>query len=179
MDLKGAAPADYITLAETLQREYGCLHGLVHNAAMLGALTPMSHYDDQLWFEVLQTNLNAPYLLTRNCMELLRCAPDASVLFMADRVGRRGRAYWGAYGVSKAGIENFSRLLAEELEDNTNIRVNTYDPGPVRTALRLIAFPAEDRDALPLPEQVITPCLYLLGAVSRGVSGRQFAFRGS
>ena len=175
MDLKGATPADYEVLAETLLREFGRLDGLVHNAAVLGTLTPLSQYDDELWFENLQTNLNAPYLLTRNCLDLLGRADDASILFMADSVGRHGKAYWGAYGVAKAGIENMAQVLADELEDNTRIRVNTYDPGPVRTALRLIAYPAENRDALPLPGDVIPTCLYLLGPDSKGVSGRQFA----
>ena len=177
MDLKGATPADYAALAQTLQQEFGRLDGLVHSAALLGALTPLSHYDDELWFEILQTNLNAPYLLTRNCLDLLGRADDASVLFMSDAVGRHGKAYWGAYGVAKAGIENMAQVLADELEDNTRIRVNTYDPGPVRTALRLIAYPAENRDALALPVEVITPCLYLLGPDSKGITGQQFTFR--
>jgi NAD(P)-dependent dehydrogenase (short-subunit alcohol dehydrogenase family) len=175
MDLKGATPADYAALAETLAQEFGRLDGLVHNAAQLGTLTPLSHYDDELWFEILQTNLNAPYLLTRNCLDLLGRSDDASVLFMADSVGRHGKAYWGAYGVAKAGIENLSQILADELEDNTSIRVNSYDPGPVRTALRLIAYPAEDRDALALPAEVIVPCVYLLGPDSKGITGRQFS----
>ncbi len=177
MDLKGATPADYAALAQTLQQEFGRLDGLVHNAALLGALTPLSHYDDELWFEILQTNLNAPYLLTRNCLDLLGRADDASVLFMTDTVGRHGKAYWGAYGVAKAGIENMAQVLADELEDNARIRVNTYDPGPVRTALRLIAYPAENRDALALPVEVINPCLYLLGPDSKGITGQQFSFR--
>ena len=177
MDLKGATPADYAALAQTLQQEFGRLDGLVHNAALLGALTPLSHYDDELWFEILQTNLNAPYLLTRNCLDLLGRADDASVLFMSDAVGRHGKAYWGAYGVAKAGIENMAQVLADELKDNTRIRVNTYDPGAVRTALRLIAYPAENRDALALPVKVITPCLYLLGPDSKGITGQQFTFR--
>jgi NAD(P)-dependent dehydrogenase (short-subunit alcohol dehydrogenase family) len=174
MDLKGAAPADYAALAATLDSEFGRLDGLVHNAAMLGTLTPLAYYDDELWFETLQTNLNAPYLLTRNCLDLLGRSDDASVLFLGDSVGRHGKAYWGAYGVAKAGIENLSQILADELEDNTTIRVNSYDPGAVRTALRLIAYPAENRDALALPGDVIDPCLYLLGPDSRGTTGRQF-----
>lgn len=177
MDLKGATPADYATLAATLDQEFGRLDGLVHNAATLGTLTPLSHYDDELWFEILQTNLNAPYLLTRICLDLLGRADDASVLFMADSVGRHGKAYWGAYGIAKAGIENMAQVLADELEDNTKIRVNTYDPGPVRTALRLIAYPAENRDALAMPADVIRPCLYLLGPDSRGITGQQFSVR--
>ena len=179
MDLKGAAPEDYGALAQTLAQEFGRLDGLVHNAALLGTLTPLSHYDDELWFEILQTNLNAPYLLTRNCLDLLGRADDASVLFMADKVGRHGKAYWGAYGVAKAGIENMAQVLADELEDNTKIRVNTFDPGPVRTALRLIAYPAENRDALALPADVINPCIYLLGPDSKGITGQQFLLRTS
>ena len=177
MDLRGATPADYTILAETLGREFGRLDGLVHNAATLGTLTPLGHYDDELWFEILQTNLNASYLLTRNCLDLLGRADDASILFMGDSVGRHGKAYWGAYGVAKAGIENMAQLLADELEDNTGIRVNTYDPGSVRTALRLIAYPAEKRDALAMPADVINPCLYLLGPDSRGITGQQFSVR--
>ena len=175
MDLKGAAPADYAALAGTVDNEFGRLDGLVHNAAMLGTLTPLAYHDDELWFEILQTNLNAPYLLTRNCLDLLGRSDDASVLFLGDSVGRHGKAYWGAYGVAKAGIENLSQTLADELEDNTKIRVNSYDPGAVRTALRLIAYPAENRDALARPEDVIAPCLYLLGPDSRGITGQQFS----
>ena len=174
MDLKGATAADYRSLAEVLEKEFGRLDGLVHNAAYLGTLIPLAHCDDELWLDVMQINLNAPFLLTRSCLGLLQMSAAGAVLFLSDSVGRHGKAYWGAYGIAKAGIENMAQTLADELESNTTIRVNTYDPGPVRTALRLIAYPAENREALATPEAVIKPCLYLLGPDSKGITGQQF-----
>jgi NAD(P)-dependent dehydrogenase (short-subunit alcohol dehydrogenase family) len=174
MDLKSAIAADYRSLAEVLEKEFGRLDGLVHNAAYLGTLIPLAHCDDELWLEVMQTNLNAPFLLTRSCLGLLEMSDAAAVLFLSDSVGRHGKAYWGAYGIAKAGLENMAQTLADELESNTTVRVNTYDPGPVRTALRLIAYPAENREALATPDAVIKPCLYLLGPDSKGITGQQF-----
>ncbi len=174
MNLEGATEKDYLDLAETLEREFGRLDGLLHNAAMLGALIPLAHYETELWYRVLQVNLNAPFLLTRSCLGLLMKSDDASVLFCSDAVGRQGRAYWGAYGVSKAGIENLMQTLADELEANTSVRVNSFDPGPVATALRSLAYPGENPARLPQPEDVVRPILYLMGPDARGVTGRQF-----
>jgi len=174
MDLQGAEPDDYTQLAATLADEFGHLDGLVHNAAQLGALVPFANYDNELWFQNLQANLNAPYLLTTACLGLLNASEDASIVFTSDAVGRKGKAYWGAYGVSKAGMEIFMQTLAEELESNTSIRVNSLDPGPVHTALRRIAYPAEDSSQLRSPADVTRAFLYLIGPESRGITGRQF-----
>jgi NAD(P)-dependent dehydrogenase (short-subunit alcohol dehydrogenase family) len=175
LDLQGATPDDYATLAQTLEREFGRLHGLVHNAALLGALIPLAHFDDELWHQVMQINLHAPYLLTRACLDLMtRSGDDASIVFTSDAAGRRGKAYWGAYGIAKAGLENMMQILADELEANTPVRANSIDPGAVRTALRLIAYPAEDRSRLRTADAVLRPFLYLLSTDSRGISGRQF-----
>jgi NAD(P)-dependent dehydrogenase (short-subunit alcohol dehydrogenase family) len=175
MDLRGATPADYQSLADALDREFGRLDGLVHNAACLGTLVPLSHTGDELWYEVMQTNLHAPFQMTRACLALLERPQDAAIVFNSDRVGRHGKAYWGAYGISKAGIENMMQVLADELDTNTGIRVNSIDPGAVRTALRAIAYPAEDRNRLNLPADVANPFLYLLGPDSKGITGQQFA----
>ena len=175
MDLKGATPDDYATLTETIAKEFGKLDGLVHNAANLGALVPFANFEHELWFETLQINLNAPYLLTLACLDLLLQSKDASIVFTADASGRHGKAYWGAYAVSKAGAEGFMQVLADELEANTAIRVNSLDPGAVRTGLRLMAYPYEDRDALPLPADVVKPFLYLLGPDSKGITGQQLS----
>ncbi len=174
MDLQGAEPDDYSRLATTLADEFGHLDGLIHNAAQLGALVPFANYDNELWFQNLQANLNAPYLLTMACLGLLNSSEDASIVFTSDAVGRKGKAYWGAYGVSKAGMEIFMQTLAEELESNTSIRVNSIDPGAVNTALRRIAYPAEDSSLLRSPEEVTRPFLYLVGPESRGITGKQF-----
>ena len=173
MNLEGATPRDYEELALTLEGEFGRLDGLLHNAAVLGTLAPIAHYDVELWYQVLQTNLTAPFLLTKACLGLLMSVPDASIVMTSDRVGRKGRAYWGAYGVAKAGLENFMQILADELEDNTSVRVNSVDPGPVRTRLRSQAYPAEDPASLAKPEAVLKPLLYLMGPDSRGITGRQ------
>jgi len=175
MDLKGATPDDYISLAETLAKEFRHLDGLVHNAAHLGALVPFANFEHELWFETLQINLNAPYLLTTACLGLLQQSRDASIVFASDAVGRHGKAYWGAYAVSKAGAEGFMQVLADELEANTPIRVNSLDPGPVRTALRRMAYPYEDRNSLPAPADVVKPFLFLLGPDSRGITGQQLS----
>lgn len=174
LDLQGAEPDDYTRLAATLADEFGHLDGLVHNAAQLGALVPFANFDNELWFQTLQSNLNAPYLLTMACLGLLNASKDATIVFTSDAAGRKGKAYWGAYGVSKAGMEIFMQTLAEELESNTPIRVNSIDPGPVHTALRRIAYPAEDSSTLKSPEDVTRPFLYLAGPESRGITGQQF-----
>jgi NAD(P)-dependent dehydrogenase (short-subunit alcohol dehydrogenase family) len=173
MDLQGASPDDYLELANTLEKEFQRLDGLIHNAAQLGALVPFANFDNELWFQTLQVNLNAPFLMTTACLGLLNNSPDASIIFSSDTTGRKGKAYWGAYGVSKAALEGFMQILADELEANTSVRVNSIDPGPVRTALRLMAYPAEDRDALNLPDDITKPFLYLVGPDIKGITGQQ------
>lgn len=172
MNLEGAAPKDHADLAETLAREFGRLDGLLHNATQLGTLTPLEHYDLQLWYRVMQVNLHAPFLLTRACIPVLRQSPDASVLFTSSEVGRRGRAYWGAYAVSNAALEGLMQVLADELEANTHIRVNSIDPGLVRTRLFAQAYPARDPASVPEPAAVLSSYLYLMGPDSRGTNGQ-------
>jgi NAD(P)-dependent dehydrogenase (short-subunit alcohol dehydrogenase family) len=174
LDLQGATADDYATLATTLEKEYSGLDGLVHNAAQLGALVPLANFENEMWFQTLQVNLNAPYLLTMACLGLMNMSADASIIFSSDTTGRQGKAYWGAYGVSKAGLEGFMQILADELEANTPIRVNSIDPGPVRTGLRRLAYPGEDAATLNAPEDVVDPFLYLLGPGSKGITGQQF-----
>jgi len=177
MDLQGAGPDDYTDLATTLESEFKQLDGLIHNAAQLGALVPFANFEHELWFETLQANLNAPYLMTMACLGLLNASKDASVIFTSDTVGRHGKAYWGAYAVSKAGLEAFMQVLADELEVNTPIRVNSIDPGPVRTSMRRTAYPAEDSNTLNAPEDITRPFLYLAGPDSQGITGQQFTLQ--
>jgi NAD(P)-dependent dehydrogenase (short-subunit alcohol dehydrogenase family) len=174
MDLGGATADDYQQLAEAIEREFGRLDGLLHNAAILGTLTPLGLYDPKLWYRVLQVNLNAPFLLTRACEALIKNAPDGSLLFTSCDVGRRGRAYWGAYAVSKHGVEGLMQTWADELE-NSRARCNSIDPGPVRTALRARAYPGENPGRLRPPEAVMAPYLYLMGPESREVRGQMLS----
>lgn len=178
MNLEGAAEKDYVDLAATIEKEFGKLDGLLHNAALLGALIPIAHFEAELWYKVMQVNLNAPFLMTRACLNLLLQSDSGSILFNSDSVGRKGKAYWGAYGISKAAIENFMQTLADELETNTRVRVNSIDPGPVATGLRTLAYPGENPANIATPEQVMRPFLYLLGSESHGITGKQFEIQG-
>jgi len=92
----------------------------------------------------MQVNLTAPFLLTHACLPLLKKSADASVIFTSSGVAHHGRAYWGAYGVTKAGCDNLMQILADEVENHTNIRSNSIDPGAVRTRMRRLAYPAEE-----------------------------------
>jgi NAD(P)-dependent dehydrogenase (short-subunit alcohol dehydrogenase family) len=174
IDLEGATYDDYLMVANSIEKEFGRLDGLLHNAAFLGALTPIQQYDLKLWAQVLQINLTAPFLLSRACVSLLNKSDDARILFTSSSVAHKGRAYWGAYGVSKAGQDNLMEILADELENNTSIRVNSIDPGRVRTRMRALAYPGEDPNTVPTPEAIMTTYLYLMGPDSNNVTGQIF-----
>ena len=107
----------------------------------------------------------------QTCLSLLGRSPDASIVFTSSSVGRRGRAYWGAYAVSKFAVEGLMQVLAHELE-GTTVRANSLNPGAVRTDMRMQAYPAEDRSKLRAPEDVVAPFLHLLGPDSRDVNGQ-------
>ena len=176
LDLEHAQGDEYLHLAEQIESRFKRLDGLLHNAGILGDLSPIEHYDVGLWQRVMHTNLNAPFILTRCLLPLLRRSEDASVLFTTSGVGNVGRAYWGAYCVSKFGTEGLAQILADECE-KTSIRVNCINPGSTRTRMRRQAFPAEDPSSLPTPESITAPYLYLLGPDSRGVSGERIDCR--
>lgn len=172
LDLEKALAPDYDTLASALLERYGRLDGLVHNAAELGVLSPIDHYDMAAWCRVLHVNLTAAFALTQVLLPALRASADASVIYTSSGVGRRGRAYWGAYAVSKFGIEGLSQVLADELSGNTNVRVNALNPGATRTRMRRKAFPGEDAAKLVEPAGITGSYLWLLGPESRGVTGQ-------
>ena len=173
LDLENATPGNYQALIESTEKEFGRLDGILHAAAMLGSLTPLEHYDLTLWSKVLQINLNAPFLLTRASLNLLKAADNASVIFSAADVGLKGEAYWGAYGVAHAAVENMAEIFADELETNTSIRINSLDPGHVRSRLRALAFPGENPNTLPSTDQIMPAYLYLMGDDSIGTTGER------
>ncbi len=172
LDLATAQGDAYRQLTESIAARFGKLDGLLHNAGILGDRSPVEHYDIALWQTVMHVNLNAPFILTRCLIPLLQRAADASVVFTTSGVGNRGRAYWGAYCCSKFATEGLAQVLADELE-NSNIRVNSINPGAARTAMRSAAFPAEDPGSLARPEELTRAYLWLLGPDSRGVTGRR------
>jgi NAD(P)-dependent dehydrogenase (short-subunit alcohol dehydrogenase family) len=160
MNLEGSTPKDYLDLADVLNNEFGALHGLLHNAAFLGATSPIQHHDIELWYKVMQINLNAPFMLTRALLPLMTRTEDSHIVFTTDD---KTRAYWGAYGTSKAGIEGLMKILAEELDTHKPVRVNAINPGAVRTRLRARAFPGEDPNTLKNPDEIMAAYLYAMG----------------
>ncbi len=177
IDFEKAGPEEYEKLAAALQQQFGRLDALLHNAGMLGERAPIEHHDVAKWMRTMHVNVTAPFILTRYCLPLLRRSADSSIVFTSSGVVARPRAYWGAYLVSKWAGEGLMRMLADELENQPKIRVNSIDPGKVRTGMRLQAYPAEDPATLPTPESIVAPYLFLLGPDSRGVSGATFSCR--
>jgi NAD(P)-dependent dehydrogenase (short-subunit alcohol dehydrogenase family) len=174
LDFERAGADEYAALADALQAGFGRLDGLAHLAGQLGERAPIEHYDVPTWMRVMHVNLNAAFILTRTLLPLLRASVDASVIFTGSSVSQRGRAFWGAYAASKFGVEGLMQVLADETSATTRIRVNSVNPGKVRTAMRAQAYPGEDPATLPAPEEALAPFLYLLGPESRGVTGRRF-----
>lgn len=172
LDLATATTTHFEEVAATLENEFGSLDGLLHNAAETGTLTPLEHYTPEMWYRVLQVNLHAAWLLTHACLPLLRRSKDASIVFTSADVARKGRAYWGSYGVSGFALEGLMQILAAEFESEGRLRCNSLDPGKVRTALRSRLYPGENQEALPVPETIMPAYLYLLGPDSRGVNGQ-------
>lgn len=158
MDFEKATSDDFQNLHDSLYSEFGLLDGLINNAAWLGASTPVDFYDTELWFRVMQVNLNAPFLLTKACLPLLKKSSHASIVFTLDN---KDSAYWGAYGVSKGGLTSLMKITAAENTDS-NLTVTGFDPGAVHTNLRTRAFPAEDNKELLEPEDVSMHFVYLI-----------------
>jgi NAD(P)-dependent dehydrogenase (short-subunit alcohol dehydrogenase family) len=174
LDLERALAADYEAVAEAVEKRYGRLDGLLHNAALLGALTPIEQYDVPLFMRVMHVNVTAEFVLTRQLLPLLRASKDAALLFTSSGVGNVGRAYWGAYSISKFAVEGMAQVLSQELESTSAVRVNIIDPGKVRTSMRRAAYPSEAPESLPAPDSLTAPYLALLGPASRGVTGQRF-----
>lgn len=174
LNLEGAAVKDYEEMAMTIEDNFGRLDGVLHNAAILGTRSPVELYDPETWNQVMHVNATAPFLLSRALIPLLRKSDDASMIFTSSGVGRHAKAYWGAYAVSKFAVEGLSQLLAEELDDERhNIRVNSLNPGATRTNMRAHAYPAENPQQNPAPEELMPVYLYLMGRDSQGVTGQQ------
>ena len=171
MDLASADSEAYRSLAERLEEEFGRLDGLVLNAGILGDRFSIEQYDAATWQEVMHVNVTSAFALTQVCLPLLQKSTDGSVIYTSSGVGRTGRAFWGAYSVSKFATEGLSQVLADE-HRHSNLRVNCVNPGATRTNMRLEAFPGEDRDALKRPEEILPTYVYLLGPDSGGVTGQ-------
>ena len=150
VDLSTAGPDPINELLEAFRGTYGELDGLVHCAARFTGLQPMEQVQGDEWLKSLQVNLNAAWLLSSLALPSLRSGPGGRLAFLLDAVRRPGGAYWGAYGVAKAGLAEMAAILASELEHSA-VEVGGFSPGPMRTGLRATAFHAEDPTTVPEP----------------------------
>ena len=167
-DLNELAGDNVAALYDSISSTYGALHGLVHNASLLGPKVPLAHYPNKDWADVMQVNVNAPFLLTSGLFPLMDTEQGCVCIFVSSSVGRQGRAYWGAYSASKFALEGLSQIFADETENAGNIRVYSVNPGGTRTRMRSQAYPMEDPASVPTPESHMDLFLYLLGGNRHG-----------
>ena len=155
-----------------VRAELGPLDALVNNASLLGDRVSIEEYDLDTWRSVLDVNLTGAFVCARAAIPYLR-ETAGSLINVSSGVGDHGRPYWGAYCVSKNGLEAMSGIMAGELEGD-GVRVNTVDPGSMRTTMRAAAYPNEDPMRLPEPYDVTDVFVYLASDRSREVSGERF-----
>ncbi len=171
LDLNGATQRHYQEMAATIEAQFGKLDGVLHNASLLGDLQPFAQISEKQFNEVMQVNLNSAFLMTQALLPALKKAPAASVVFTSSGVGSKGRAYWGTYAISKFATEGMMETLADEYSNST-IRFNCINPGATRTEMRAKAFPAEDRDTLKTPEDLMPLYQYLMDNISQATNGK-------
>ena len=174
LQLSSASDLEYEKLFDTLEQQFGRLDGILHNAGILGERVALEEYPIEVWDEVMNVNLRAPFVLTQALLPLLQRSESASVIFTSSGVGREARPLWGAYSISKFGTEALSKIFAAEFANVDKIRFNSINPGRTRTAMRAKAYPQEDPKTLPTPEDIMSAYLYLMGQDSHGISGQSF-----
>ena len=172
LDLLTADEEAYQVLADSVAEQFPSLDGLLHNASLLGPRSPIEHYPYKDWQELVQVNLNAAFLLTRSLLPALTKSASGRLLFTASSVGRQGRAYWGAYSITKFAVEGLMQVLADELANTSSIKVNSINPGGTRTKMRASAYPAEDPASVPSPESLMPVYLYLMGPEGEHLHGQ-------
>ncbi|PMH12167.1 YciK family oxidoreductase [Vibrio breoganii] len=170
LDMQGATKQHYIDMAETIEGQYGRLDGLLHNAGVLGMISPFDQIEEDTFDEVMQINVKAQFLMTQALLPLVREAEFGRIVFTSSTVGHIGRALWGSYAISKFATEGMMQVLADELS-NTNVRINAINPGATRTSMRAGAYPAEDSATLKTPQDIMPLYLYLMSEQSQEISG--------
>ena len=177
LDFTEASESDYTQISKSIGEQFSSLDGLIHNAGMLGARCPIEYYPTETWDQIFKVNSSAIFLLTKYLLPCLRSSPDARVLITSSSVGRKARGNWGAYAVSKFAAEGLMQVLSEELEKTSNIRVNSLNPGGIRSNMRRSAYPAEDPSKIPPPEVLMPLYLYLFSSESRNIHGEALNFK--
>lgn len=173
LDLKGATESHYRDMAATIDDQFGRLDGVLHNAGLLGILSPFTHIEKDSWDDIMQVNVTGQFAMTKALIPVMEKAPHASLIFTSSGVGRKGRAFWGTYSVSKFATEGMAQVIADEYEDS-NLRTNVINPGATRTSMRSKAYPAEDPKSLKTPADLMPTYVYLMGDDSLADNGLCF-----
>jgi len=163
--------SDVEDLVDVAVEHYDRIDVLVNNAGLLGPRVAIEEYPEDEWRRVLDANLTGPFLVSKAAIPYMR--EGASIVNVTSGVSIEGRAQWGAYSVSKFGIEGLTQILAAELKDR-GIRVNSVDPGGMRTGMRAVAYPDEDPTTRITPEENTAVFLYLASNESRNITGERF-----
>jgi NAD(P)-dependent dehydrogenase (short-subunit alcohol dehydrogenase family) len=163
--------ADVGRLVEAAVQRFGRIDALVNNAGILGPRVAILDYPEDEWRRVIDANLTGPFLVSKAVVEHM--PEGGSIVNVVSGVSVEGRAKWGAYSVSKFGVEGFTQILAAELKER-GIRVNAVDPGGMRTEMRAAAYPEEDPRERIIPEENTDVFLYLASDESKGVTGERF-----
>jgi len=174
LDLENAGEDDYKGLAEGIHQQIGRLDGILHNASRFDNLSPLEIQTMEQFTGMLQTNLIAPFALTKACLPLLKRAPDASVVVTSTTAAHHPAAFWGAHAISKSAAETLVKIWALELETFPNLRINAVIPGAVQSPQRRKSHPGERPESLPKAEAIMPLYLYLMGHDSTGISGQVF-----
>ncbi len=172
MNLEGATYAEMQQLEGLINKEVGQLDGILHNAGVLGQLTPLEMYDVDTFAQVMKVNFTATFMLTQALLPLLKDADHGSVVFTSSTVGTHPRAFWGAYALSKQAVEGMSDIFTQETQNTTNLRFNCVNPGGTRTNMRAHAYPGENPMSLKTPEDIMAGYVCLMSDESIGVRGQ-------
>ncbi|WP_348654359.1 YciK family oxidoreductase [uncultured Psychrobacter sp.] len=172
MDLETASYDEMQKLERLIDKEFGQLDGLLHNAGILGALTPLEMYDVDTFAQVMKVNCTATFMLTQALLPLLKDADNGSIVFTSSSVGTHPRAFWGAYALSKQALEGMSDIFTQETQNTTNLRFNCINPGGTRTNMRAHAYPGESPMSLKTPEDIMSAYVCLMSNESIGVRGQ-------
>jgi NAD(P)-dependent dehydrogenase (short-subunit alcohol dehydrogenase family) len=168
-DVSDGADVDRL-IGESVER-LGKIDVLVNNAGLLGPRVAIEDYPEDEWRKIIDANLTGPYLVSKAAIPYL--SEGASIINVVSGVSVEGRAEWGAYSVSKFGLEGLNQILAAELAER-GVRVNAVDPGGMRTDMRAAAYPEEDPQTRITPEENTAVFLYLASDESRDVTGERF-----
>jgi NAD(P)-dependent dehydrogenase (short-subunit alcohol dehydrogenase family) len=172
MNLDDAADKDFETMAQAIAGQLSRLDGIVHCAAAFEPPTPLAIQSVAAWQEQMQVNCIAPFAINKACERLLKSSPDASVILIGESHGHAPAAYWGGLAASKAALEAYFKVLAQEWADLPHLRANLVVPGPIASPQRAKTHPGEDKHQLPAPETLAEDLLRLLGPESRDIKGQ-------